>query len=272
MTTRGLPLRLRTGAVTVLLGDAAARQRLLTDLDEQTARCHGGHDLPGVVRLRFDLAVPAQERARAVADREGLTVLLADRPTSGLDDAGRRSVLQALRTVAAGRRRAGRRPSPVAARRWPTPRCGSARPAAGGRDLRSPARWPRRSGSRRRRHPRRRAPTPGALQLLVEPALGAVTGTDQPGALGPARNAISTNVPQWAWSPATVMAPAWQSTRRCTRSWRPSSPGRAGSVEAVVMGVLRGSGDGRACDAWCPVRRRLSPKVRLPSPSAGAQS
>ena len=99
MTTRA-PLRLRTGAVTVLLGDDAARRTLLADLDEQTARCHGGHGLPGVARLRFDHGVPAPERAEAVAAREGLAVLLADRPTAGLDDAGRRTVLHALRSVA----------------------------------------------------------------------------------------------------------------------------------------------------------------------------
>jgi hypothetical protein len=99
MTTRA-PLRLRTGAVTVLLGDDTARRTLLADLDEQTARCHGGHGLPGVARLRFDLSVPAPERARAVAAREGLAVLLADRPTAGLDDADRRTVLHALRCVA----------------------------------------------------------------------------------------------------------------------------------------------------------------------------
>jgi hypothetical protein len=99
MTTRA-PLRLRTGAVTVLLGDAGARRTLLRDLDEDTARCGDGHGLPGVLRLRFDAAVPAPERARAVAARDGLAVLLADRPTEGLDDAGRRTVLQALRTAA----------------------------------------------------------------------------------------------------------------------------------------------------------------------------
>jgi ABC-type ATPase involved in cell division len=99
MTTRA-PLRLRTGAVTVLLGDDDARRTLLADLDEQTARCHGGHGLPAVLRLGFDHAVPALERARAVTSREGLAVLLADRPTVGLDDGGRRTVLHALRSVA----------------------------------------------------------------------------------------------------------------------------------------------------------------------------
>ena len=105
MTTPGTtraPLRLRTGAVTVLLGDDRARSALLADLDEQTARCHGGHGLPGVVRLRFDAALPADQRAQEVTARDGLAVLLADEPTAGLDDAGRRTVLQALRSVARG--------------------------------------------------------------------------------------------------------------------------------------------------------------------------
>jgi hypothetical protein len=37
-----------------------------------------------------------------------------------------------------------------------------------------------------------------------------VARPDLPRALEPARKPISTNVPQWAWSPLTVMAPAWQ--------------------------------------------------------------
>lgn len=101
MPTRA-PLRLRTHAVTVLLGDDAARRTLLADLDEDTARCRSGHDLPGVVRVDFAPTVPAAERARALTAREGLAVLLADRPTVGLDAADRRTVLQALRTVAHG--------------------------------------------------------------------------------------------------------------------------------------------------------------------------
>jgi hypothetical protein len=99
MTTRA-PLRLRTGALTVLLGDLEARRTLLADLDEDTARCHSGHGLPAVLRLRFDHAVPAPARAEALTAHDGLAVLLADRPTAGLDDAGRRTVLQALRSVA----------------------------------------------------------------------------------------------------------------------------------------------------------------------------
>ena len=99
MTTRA-PLRLRTGAVTVLLGDDAARRSLLADLDEQSARCRDGHEVPAVARLTLDHAMPAPERAGVVAAQTGLAVLLADRPTVGLDDADRRTVLQALRCVA----------------------------------------------------------------------------------------------------------------------------------------------------------------------------
>ncbi len=99
MTTRA-PLRLRTGALTVLLGDDAARRSLLAALDEDSARCRDGHGLAAVSRLRLDRTMPAPERASVVAAQEGLAVLLADRPTVGLDDAGRRTVLQALRQVA----------------------------------------------------------------------------------------------------------------------------------------------------------------------------
>jgi hypothetical protein len=99
MTTRA-PLRLRTGALTVLLGDDVARRSLLAQLDEDSARCRGGHGLPAVARLTFDHSSPASERADAVGAHEGLAVLLADRPTAGLDELGRRTVLQALRSVA----------------------------------------------------------------------------------------------------------------------------------------------------------------------------
>ena len=44
--------------------------------------------------------MPALQRVRDVAARDGLAVLLADRPTAGLDDDGRRTVLHALRSAA----------------------------------------------------------------------------------------------------------------------------------------------------------------------------
>jgi hypothetical protein len=99
MTTRA-PLRLHTGAVTVLLGDDAARRSLLAELDEDSARCRDGHGLAAVSRLRLADGMPAAERVQLVEAQQGLAVLLADRPTLGLDDAGRRTVLQALRSVA----------------------------------------------------------------------------------------------------------------------------------------------------------------------------
>jgi ABC-type hemin transport system ATPase subunit len=99
MTTRA-PLRLRTSALTVLLGDDDARRSLLAQLDEDSARCRDGHGVAAVSRMTLDRSMPASQRAQVVAGQRGLAVLLADRPTVGLDDAGRRTVLQALRSVA----------------------------------------------------------------------------------------------------------------------------------------------------------------------------
>ena len=99
MSTRA-PLRLRTAAVTVLLGDDTARRSVLADLDEQSARCVDGHGLPAVSRLALGDEMTATDRASAVTAHRGRAVLLADRPTAGLDAAGRRTVLRALRSVA----------------------------------------------------------------------------------------------------------------------------------------------------------------------------
>lgn len=135
--------------------------------------------------------MPAQERARAVGARAGLAILLADRPTAGLDDVGRRAVLQALRSVA----RAGTTVlvddvDPVAA----LPVADSALRVGAddltlslgeqvGRCTRAPRCADTRTGGTRR------------------PA---------PCARGRRGSSISTTVPQWVWSPLTVMEPAWQ--------------------------------------------------------------
>lgn len=95
------PLRLRTGSVTVLLGADDDRHAVLAALDEATARCAGGHGVPGAVRLQLDPEASAAERHALVEMHGGLAVVLADRPTAGLDAAGRRRVLQALRDLAA---------------------------------------------------------------------------------------------------------------------------------------------------------------------------
>ncbi len=51
--------------------------------------------------------------------------------------------------------------------------------------------------------------------VLVDRFTDGLSSTDRRAVLSavrsrPARKPISTNVPQWAWSPLTVMAPAWQ--------------------------------------------------------------
>ena len=98
MTT---PLRLRTGAVTVLLGPVDARRQVLADLDEATARCAAGHRASGVHRLRPSADEPADTRVRTLEHlaASGCTLLLADGPTAGLTGADRRCVLAALRDL-----------------------------------------------------------------------------------------------------------------------------------------------------------------------------
>ncbi len=95
------PLRLRTGAVTVLLGPPAVRRRVLADLDEASARCAGGHRSPGVHRLAPPADEPAAGRVRRLEDLAGAgcTLLLAEAPTAGLSGGDRRRVLGALRSL-----------------------------------------------------------------------------------------------------------------------------------------------------------------------------
>jgi hypothetical protein len=99
--TAPAPLRLSTGSLTVLLGDIDARSAVLASLDEATARCAGGHGVPGAARLRLDPWATAGERVALVEAHTGLAVVLADRPTAGLSGADRRAVLRALRALAA---------------------------------------------------------------------------------------------------------------------------------------------------------------------------
>lgn len=95
-------LRLRTGAVTVLLGPEALRRQVLAELDEATARCAAGHLAPGVHRLAPADDEPAAARVQALERlaATGCPLLLADRPTAGLSGSDRRCVLAALRTLA----------------------------------------------------------------------------------------------------------------------------------------------------------------------------
>jgi hypothetical protein len=95
------PLRLRTGAVTVLLGPADVRRQVLADLDDATARCPSGHPTAGVRRLAPGADEPASSRVRALEDlaSTGCALLLADGPTAGLSGPDRRCVLAALRDL-----------------------------------------------------------------------------------------------------------------------------------------------------------------------------
>ena len=95
------PLRLRTGAVTVLLGPVDARRQVLADLDEATARCAEGHAAAGVHRLAPGADESAEARVRTLEHlaARGCTLLLADGPTAGLTGSERRCVLAALRDL-----------------------------------------------------------------------------------------------------------------------------------------------------------------------------
>lgn len=94
------PLRLRTAAVTVLLGPADARREVLDALDTTSARCGGGHGA-SARRLVCRPGQPSGERVRALAELSdgSCTLLLADGLSAGLDAAGRRCVLDALRAL-----------------------------------------------------------------------------------------------------------------------------------------------------------------------------
>lgn len=95
------PLRLRTGAVTVLLGPADLRRQVLADLDEATTRCAAGHAAARVHRLAPGADEPAESRVRTLQElaNDGCALLLADGPTAGLTGADRRCVLVALRRL-----------------------------------------------------------------------------------------------------------------------------------------------------------------------------
>jgi hypothetical protein len=99
-------LRLPVGDVTVLLGPAAARRRVMAMLDEDGGRCASGHGAVRVHRLAASRHDGVQQRieALAAATQHGVTIVLVDRFTDGLAASDRRALLAALRPVAtAGR-------------------------------------------------------------------------------------------------------------------------------------------------------------------------
>jgi hypothetical protein len=100
-----VPLRLPLGCVTVLLGPALARSRVMAALDESSGRCASGHDAVGAVRLVAgpDESVEDRLEALAAVPRGGATVVLVDRFTDGLSARERGVVLRELQELAAGR-------------------------------------------------------------------------------------------------------------------------------------------------------------------------
>ena len=99
-------LRLPVGDVTVLLGPAAARRRVMAALDDDSGRCASGHSAVRVHRVAATADDDVDRRIEAIeAVREqGATIVLVDRLTEGLAAPDRRAVLAALRPVATGGR------------------------------------------------------------------------------------------------------------------------------------------------------------------------
>jgi hypothetical protein len=95
-------LRLPLGQVTVLMGPERARRDVMTALDDDSARCAGGHGAVPVRRVSSSPDEGVRPRLEALADarRAGASIVLVDRLTDGLSSTDRRSVLAAARSVA----------------------------------------------------------------------------------------------------------------------------------------------------------------------------
>lgn len=78
-------LRLPVGDVTVLLGPAAARRRVMAALDDDSGRCASGHSAVRVDRLAAAADDGVRQCIEAIeAVREGgATIVLVDRLTRG---------------------------------------------------------------------------------------------------------------------------------------------------------------------------------------------
>jgi hypothetical protein len=98
-------LRLPLGCVTVLLGPALVRRRVMTALDESSGRCPSGHEAVRAVRLVAGPNESVEDRLEALAAvrRSGATIVLVDRFTDGLAARERGVVLRQLPELAAGR-------------------------------------------------------------------------------------------------------------------------------------------------------------------------
>ncbi|GAA4693654.1 hypothetical protein GCM10023215_33840 [Pseudonocardia yuanmonensis] len=94
-------LRLPLGEVTVILGPAVARRRLMYALDEDRTRCADGHEA-GALRLTARVADPLADRMARIerAAAADTALVLVDRLTDGLEAPERRLLLRAARRLA----------------------------------------------------------------------------------------------------------------------------------------------------------------------------
>jgi hypothetical protein len=99
-----VPLRLPVGSVTVLLGSALARHRVMNALDESSGKCGSDHAVQ-VRRLTADRDDDVASRLDALEAVRGgsASIVLVDRFTDGLTARDRRAVLARLQDVADGR-------------------------------------------------------------------------------------------------------------------------------------------------------------------------
>ncbi|GAA1874511.1 hypothetical protein GCM10009836_64520 [Pseudonocardia ailaonensis] len=93
-------LRLSLGELTVILGPAVARRRLMSLLNETRTRCAQEHEAT-TIRLTARVADPVDERLAALDDAADSTaaLVLVDRLTDGLDARERLRVLIAARRL-----------------------------------------------------------------------------------------------------------------------------------------------------------------------------
>ncbi|SSC23324.1 Hypothetical protein KLENKIAIHU_1923, partial [Klenkia terrae] len=94
-----VPLKLPVASVVALLGPAAVRAQVCGALDENTARCAGGHGGLRVTRLGAQPGDPLLDRLDAVRSTQA-RIVLVERLTAGLDSGARRLVLSALEDLA----------------------------------------------------------------------------------------------------------------------------------------------------------------------------
>ena len=94
-----MSLKLPVASVVALLGPSPVRAAVCAALDEDSARCAGGHASLRVVRLEAQAQDPLADRLDAVR-AVAAPVVLVSRFTDGLTGAERRTALSELRALA----------------------------------------------------------------------------------------------------------------------------------------------------------------------------